>query len=58
MIVLYLQYVKKHYAMCETIFLVYMSILKSYVILKILNKQLHYSVTKRDIELGFSAFER
>ena len=35
-----------------------MLILKSYVILKILNKQLHYSVTKRDIELGFPAFER
>ena len=33
-------------------------ILKSYVILIILNKQLHYSVTKRDIELEFSAFER
>ena len=44
--------------MCKKIFLVYVLILKSYVILKILNKQLHYSVTKRDIELEFSAFER
>ena len=58
MILLYLQYVKKNHAMCEKIFLVYMLILKSYVILKILIKQLYYSVTKRDIELGFSAFER
>ena len=49
---------KKNHAMCEKIFLVYMLILKSYVILKILNKQLHYSVTKRDTELEFSAFER
>ena len=44
--------------MCENIFLVYMLILKSYVILKILNKKLHYSVTKKDIELGFPTFER
>ena len=44
--------------MCEKIFLVYMLILKSYVILKILNKQLYYSGTQRDIELGFSAFEK
>ena len=33
-------------------------ILKSYVILIILNKQLHYSVIKRDIELEFLALER
>ena len=44
--------------MCEKNFLVYMLILKSNVMLKILNKQLHYSVTKRDIELWFPAFDR
>ena len=58
MIVLYLQYVWKNHAMCKKIFLVYVLILKGYVILKILNKQLHYWVTKREIELEFSAFER